>query len=166
MNPLHPFKHQFVEYIPEQIEEGTIYISIIYKTIVHKCACGCGNEVITPLSPTDWQVIYNGDSISLSPSIGNWGLNCQSHYWITQNKITRAKSWSKQKVRKNHQNDKKNKQHHYQNILDHSSLPQISKKSSSNHQYYSIWSRMTKYVKRFYSTNQKPKQHKTNKKKP
>lgn len=47
------FKHKFVEYIPDTIEENIIYISISYSTAIHLCACGCGKEVVTPLSPTD-----------------------------------------------------------------------------------------------------------------
>jgi hypothetical protein len=40
--------HRFVEYIPEQLEERTIYISIRFATAVHRCCCGCGREVVTP----------------------------------------------------------------------------------------------------------------------
>ena len=38
-----------VEFIPEHIEEGVLYISELYRTAVHKCCCGCGQEVVTPL---------------------------------------------------------------------------------------------------------------------
>ena len=50
--------HRFVEFIPDQIEEGILYISIEYCTAIHKCICGCGNEVVTPLSPTDWELEF------------------------------------------------------------------------------------------------------------
>ncbi len=33
--------------------ERTLYISIPYVTAAHKCPCGCGEEIVTPLSPTD-----------------------------------------------------------------------------------------------------------------
>jgi len=46
-------KHEFVEFIPEDLEQGTLYISIRYKTGTHLCCCGCGNIVVTPFSPTD-----------------------------------------------------------------------------------------------------------------
>lgn len=80
-------KYKFVQYIPDQIEERTLYISIEFGTAVHKCVCGCGNEVVTPLSPSDWELIYNGETVSLYPSIGNWGFKCESHYWITKGKV-------------------------------------------------------------------------------
>ena len=56
----------FVEYIPEsqEIEEGILYISIAFGTMINKCACGCGEEVVTPLAPTEWKFIYDGKTIS------------------------------------------------------------------------------------------------------
>ncbi|MCE0490331.1 hypothetical protein LU196_09745 [Pantoea sp. Mb-10] len=76
--------------IPERMEMGKLYVSMKYSTLAHLCACGCENEVITPLSPLDWSMTYNGKDISLHPSIGNWGFPCRSHYWIRKNKISWA----------------------------------------------------------------------------
>jgi len=89
---------KFVETIPDLIEESVVYITIHYNTAVHKCMCGCGNEVVTPISPNDWELIYNGNSISLYPSIGNWSFECQSHYWIRRNEVVWAKKWSKNHI--------------------------------------------------------------------
>lgn len=86
-------QHKFVEFIPNTLEEGVLYISIEYSTAVHKCICGCGNEVVTPLSPTDWELRFDGKTVSLSPSIGNWGFKCKSHYFIIRNKIRLARRW-------------------------------------------------------------------------
>lgn len=91
-------KHEFVEYIPDDLKEGTIYVSIAFVTAAHKCCCGCGNEVITPLSPTDWEVTFDGKFISLDPSIGNWNFPCQSHYWIKRNKVRWAPRWSRKEI--------------------------------------------------------------------
>jgi hypothetical protein len=79
--------HEFVEYFPDKLKDGTIYVSIPFATAVHKCCCGCGNQVVTPLSPTDWKLIFDGRSITLDPSIGNWNFPCQSHYWIRCNSV-------------------------------------------------------------------------------
>lgn len=87
-------QHKFVEFIPDKIEEGIVYISLIYCTAIHKCVCGCGNEVVTPLSPTDWKLTFNGKTISLYPSIGNWNFDCRSHYWINNSEIEFAKLWT------------------------------------------------------------------------
>jgi hypothetical protein len=92
--------HKFVHSIPEVIDDNTIYISIKYKTAIHKCACGCGEEVVTPLSPSGWSLNYNGKSISLSPSIGNWSFDCRSHYWIQNDTIKWAGDISKSTSKK------------------------------------------------------------------
>lgn len=90
--------HKFVEYIPDNLNDGTIYVSMGFATVVHKCCCGCGNEVVTPLSPTDWKLTFDGQSISLYPSIGNWSFTCQSHYWIKENRVKWAAQWSQQEI--------------------------------------------------------------------
>jgi hypothetical protein len=91
--------HEFVEFIPDQLQQGTVYISIPYATVVHKCCCGCGREVVTPLSPTTgWKLIFDGETISLDPSIGNWNLPCQSHYWIRQNRVLWVPKRSKREI--------------------------------------------------------------------
>lgn len=88
--------HEFVEFIPERLQEGVLYVSTTYATAAHRCFCGCGREVVTPLSPTDWTMSFNGETVSLSPSIGNWSLPCRSHYWIEENRI----EWSGEMTQK------------------------------------------------------------------
>jgi hypothetical protein len=100
-------KFEFVEFIPPVLEEGVLYITVMYKTAVHLCACGCGNQVVTPITPTDWKLIYDGRTVSLSPSIGNWNFECRSHYWIRNNTIVEALAWSDTKIDLNRERDKK-----------------------------------------------------------
>ena len=76
--------HEFVEYIPRELKDGVVYVSIPFATVIHKCCCGCGQQVVTPLSPSQWTLSFDGKSISLHPSIGNWNFPCKSHYWIKQ----------------------------------------------------------------------------------
>jgi hypothetical protein len=91
-------RHEFVEFIPDELEEGVLYVSIPYATAAHLCACGCGREVITPISPTDWKVIFDGATVSLDPSIGNWSFPCQSHYWIRRGRIRWARKWTREEI--------------------------------------------------------------------
>ncbi len=102
-------QHRFVEFIPEILEDGILYITVEYRSAVHKCICGCGNKVVTPISPTDWRLTFNGKSISLYPSIGNWSFSCRSHYWITKNEIIHAPIWTEKEIRKGRRKDKKRK---------------------------------------------------------
>lgn len=90
--------HEFVESFPDKLEEGKLYVSVEFATVGHRCACGCGHEVITPLSPADWQLTFDGESISLRPSIGNWSFDCQSHYWIEKSKVRWAPQWSREEI--------------------------------------------------------------------
>ncbi len=103
----------FVKTIPEDLQERTIYVSIDYATAVHKCCCGCGGEVVTPLTPTDWTLSFDGDSISLSPSIGNWSFECMSHYWIEHCTVKWARRWSKRQIEAGRLHDRRNKCAHY-----------------------------------------------------
>ena len=91
-------KHEFVEFIPDELASSTIYISIAFATVAHRCCCGCGSEVVTPLSPTDWKLTFDGETVSLYPSIGNWSFPCQSHYWIDRNGIRWAEQWSEERI--------------------------------------------------------------------
>ena len=101
-------KYRFVEFIPSLLEEGILYITVKYKTAAHLCACGCGNKVLTPITPNRWKMIYNGESVSLSPSIGNWSFACRSHYWIRKNEVIEAISWSEGQVEIMRDKEKKN----------------------------------------------------------
>ncbi|HEX8668886.1 MAG TPA: DUF6527 family protein [Allosphingosinicella sp.] len=102
-------QHEFVNTIPHELQDGVLYISTTYATAVHRCACGCGHEVVTPLSPTDWSMVFDGETISLAPSIGNWSFPCQSHYWIERNRIAWAPKWSRRQVEDGRSRDRRRK---------------------------------------------------------
>ena len=95
--------HKFVKNIPEKLENGVIYISMEYSTAIHKCCCGCGDEVVTPFSPTSWKLVFDGKTISLYPSIGNWSFECQSHYWIINNEVKWEPKWNRKKIERERQ---------------------------------------------------------------
>jgi Family of unknown function (DUF6527) len=89
---------EFIELAPPELQVGVLYVSMRYSTAIHRCCCGCGRKVVTPLSPTDWQLFFDGDSVSLTPSIGNWSFKCQSHYWIRKNRVEWAPRWTRKKI--------------------------------------------------------------------
>lgn len=109
-------QHRFVEFMPSVLEEGILYVSIEYSVAVHKCVCGCGNKVVTPLSPTDWKLSYNGETISLTPSIGNWQFECESHYWIINNTVKHARKWSKTQIEEGRNVDIKKKKKYFKKL--------------------------------------------------
>jgi len=119
-------KHKFVDKIPDSVEEDVVYVSIPYETVIHKCCCGCGCEVVTPLSPTDWSVTFNGESISLEPSIGNWSFKCRSHYWITENEVIWSTKWGDKRIEEVRKRDFEDKVEYFNNA---GRAPESKKKS-------------------------------------
>ena len=89
---------EFVEFVPEQLDDGVLYISERYKTASHKCCCGCGEEVVTPLGPADWSIRVDGDKASVHPSIGNWNFDCRSHYVIRRNQVVWARAMKEAQI--------------------------------------------------------------------
>jgi len=98
MMRIRTLEHRFARSAPRELEPGILYVSMDYATAVHSCCCGCGEQVVTPLSPTDWKMTYDGESVSLIPSIGNWQLPCRSHYVIRQGRVIEAEPWSPEQV--------------------------------------------------------------------
>jgi len=89
---------RFVDRVPSEIEEGVIYISTSVNTAVHLCPCGCGTEIVTPLDPSEWNFTYDGETISLHPSVGVWGAECKSHYWIKKNNIEWSRTYTDKEI--------------------------------------------------------------------
>ena len=89
---------KFVETFPTPLEEGFLYVSIPFATCAHLCCCGCGTEVVTPLSPARWALTYDGVNVSLSPSVGGWRMACRSHYWIRRGRIEWSRDLSQAEV--------------------------------------------------------------------
>ena len=91
-------RFEFVELVPREPEAGTLYISIPFTTAIHRCCCGCGQEVVTPIAPGGWSLLFDGETVSLDPSVGNWSFACQSHYWIRRNRVEWAPRWSRLQI--------------------------------------------------------------------
>ena len=109
-------KHDFVEFIPDELADNTIYVSVKFATVAHRCCCGCGKEVVTPLSPSDWKLTFDGETISLVPSIGNWSFPCQSHYWIAHSRVRWAEQWSQEEIAAGRAKDAIEKDRYYDSV--------------------------------------------------
>ncbi|MEZ4720484.1 MAG: DUF6527 family protein [Flavobacteriales bacterium] len=70
-----------------------------YGTASHLCACGCGEKVVTPFGRQFWKLTYDGESVSLRPSIGNWSYQCRSHYWIKNNRIEWDRTYNEAEIK-------------------------------------------------------------------
>lgn len=119
------FKHEFVQFIPEELQEGMIYVSIRFATVAHLCACGCKTKVVTPLKPTDWKLTFDGKTVTLDPSIGNWSFPCRSHYWLRNNKVQWAGDWSQARIDANRQYDRRAKDMYFTGVEEgHAEIPE------------------------------------------
>lgn len=116
MKPEIVLKHVFVDFIPDELDQGTLYVSIRFATASHLCCCGCGNKVVTPIRPTDWTLMFNGKSVSLDPSIGNWSFPCQSHYWIKNNRVNWASQWSQEHIERGRLHDRHAKYGYFRSL--------------------------------------------------
>lgn len=97
---------EFVELVPRELQEGVIYVSREYRTAVHRCCCGCGQRVVTPLSTAKWLLHEEEDgTVSLNPSIGNWSFPCRSHYWIRSGRVIEAGDMSNAQVQRGREHD-------------------------------------------------------------
>jgi Family of unknown function (DUF6527) len=113
MPKLHTLNHEFVEFLPDELEPGVLYISVQYKTMAHLCCCGCGKKVVTPISPTGWEFAFDGRAVSVSPSVGNWNLDCRSHYVIRRGRVQWARQWSKEEIAAGFARDRQAKEDYY-----------------------------------------------------
>jgi hypothetical protein len=149
------FNPQFVESIPEALAPGVLYVSMSLASAIHLCACGCEQEVITPLSPTDWKLCFDGENVSLDPSIGNWSFPCRSHYWIRKGRVRWSISWSAEEIADGRSHDREHKNTYYSHYdftqRDGSSEPvaiaAVSADSSQRPSWLRrMWSRLTSQV--------------------
>ncbi len=107
-------EHEFVRSVPKELKPGVLYISMEYATAVHACCCGCGDQVVTPFTPTDWKMTYDGATVSLLPSVGNWNQKCRSHYVISGGRVIEAGPWSQAQVDAERRRDRRAKARFYE----------------------------------------------------
>jgi len=146
------FKPEFLESIPEALDPAVLYVSMSLASVIHPCACGCGQEVVTPLSPADWKFCFDGENVTPDPSIGNWSFECRSHYWIRGDKVRWSGSWSPKEIADGPAYDRARKSELYSGRVEPQDCrPEpvaiVSAESESNPTRRSrlakIWSRLT-----------------------
>jgi hypothetical protein len=89
-----------------------------YATAAHNCFCACGREVVTPLHPTKWKLVFDGVSVSLDPSIGSWSLECKSHYWLERGRICWADKFSDAQIQAVRARDQRDEQRYFAPPVD------------------------------------------------
>lgn len=92
------FELQHVKVMPQDLQNGILYVSLEFGTAHHLCACGCGLKVRTPLSPAEWELQETSLGPTLRPSIGNWQFPCKSHYLIQKGAVVWSNQWSDARI--------------------------------------------------------------------
>jgi hypothetical protein len=101
---------EYVEQLPEQLQEGVLYICEGFDVTAHKCCCGCGEDVYNKLGPARWRLVkMSAGSVSLHPSVGNWKYACQSHYWIRNNRVINAGPMSARAIKAVQKRDRRDR---------------------------------------------------------
>lgn len=96
----------FLAEIPEVLEDGILYVSRECGVALHNCACGCGEEVSTPMVHTEYTLTMDGDDATIWPSVGNHDFACASHYLIEQGRIIWASRMSRAAIEVGRERDR------------------------------------------------------------
>ena len=99
--------------MPRELKPGVLYASEEFGIAVHLCACGCGSKVSTPLGPTEWTLEDTKNGPTLTPSVGNWQQDCQSHYWIRRGKVVWAPKWTPERIDAGRRNEEARRRAYY-----------------------------------------------------
>ncbi|WP_366510504.1 DUF6527 family protein [Mesorhizobium sp.] len=91
--------------VPEQLQPGILYVNPQGSRAHHLCACGCGRRVLTPLNDVEWELSGSDRHPSLHPSVGNWNLECRSHYLVRNGRVLWARSFSPAEIEACRQRD-------------------------------------------------------------
>lgn len=123
---------EFVESAPQELRDGVIYISDRFRTALHKCCCGCGREVVTPLNPAGWSYLREGGTVTIKPSIGNWSFPCKSHYLIVQNKVVWAEAMSAGQIARVKRKDARDQEAYIKHCNQEKQIPAQQQRSDEN----------------------------------
>lgn len=82
---------------------------------------------------------YDGETVSLHPSIGNWQLKCRSHYVIDRGRVIEAGPWTRKQVAAEQARDKRAKADHYALDNDHAETPAPASASVADASGFWAW---------------------------
>lgn len=139
------YSHKFVKAFPDKLDDGVLYVSVEFGTAAHLCFCGCGSEVYTRFSPRDWSMKFDGETVSINPSIGNWSFVCQSHYILAYGRVRWADKWSRERIELGRAVDRDRKERHFSGSGEVKPLQQAGRTPASNAQP-GILARITRWL--------------------
>lgn len=139
MSRAYSYRYEFVRSFPDRLEEDVLYVSVEFGNTAHRCFCGCGQEVYARLSPRDWMMIFDGETVSLDPSIGNWSFPCPSHYWLDRGRVAWAERWTPEQIERGRAFDGIRKSRYYREESAANAAPASSRPEPSFIRKYLGW---------------------------
>jgi Family of unknown function (DUF6527) len=100
--------------MPRELKPNVLYVSEEFDIAIHLCPCGCGSRVKTPLGAAEWSMEENESGPTLEPSLGNWQIACQSHYWITRGNVEWAAKWKPEQIAEGRRYEEKRRRAYYE----------------------------------------------------
>ncbi|HEU4608271.1 MAG TPA: DUF6527 family protein, partial [Chitinophagaceae bacterium] len=91
-------------------EGGWLYLITRYAAQQKRGRIKYGNKVVTPII---LRLTFDGKSVSLYPSVGNWNFPCKSNYWIKKNVIEHSYSWSYKEIENERKKDSNRKTNYF-----------------------------------------------------
>jgi hypothetical protein len=75
--------------------------------------------VVTPISPVGWKLIFDGETVTLSPSVGSWDFPCRSHYFIRHDTVVWGADMSREEIEWGRARDRNAPDEHFGNKTSH-----------------------------------------------
>ena len=96
-------------------------------------------------------MIFDGETVSLHPSIGSFKLDCKSHYYISRGVVEWSGAWSDKRVATARRHDESEKREYYKNrqkIAVKSEMSDVDVQPKSGEEMPTgLWLRMQKLWK-------------------
>jgi hypothetical protein len=70
-------------------------------------------KVVTPISPVGWQLTFDGETVTLFPSVGSWNFPCRSHYFVRRDTVVSGENMSQYEIERGRARDQKARDEHF-----------------------------------------------------
>jgi Family of unknown function (DUF6527) len=64
-------------------------------------------KVVRPISPVGWQLTFDGETVTLFPSVGSWNFPCRSHYFIRRDTVVWVEDMTQYEIERGRARDQK-----------------------------------------------------------
>jgi hypothetical protein len=84
----------------------------------------------------------------LFPSIGNWNLECKSHYWIRSGRVVWDKRWSDDRIKAGRRWETKNREEYYRGKREDDISPKETVRLNGDDRHSGFWPKIKSWLSR------------------